>query len=140
MNYIEILTETGLLQTILVVMAFLLFVQSIIRLKDWFYERFGIKTKSKLKNEDIINTVKKHDETLTEIKQSLNILTIASRESLAYKINEKYHKYISQGYIPEDEYSEFINLHDAYKGVGGNHTGDEKFQYCIDNLQIKNKE
>lgn len=29
-----------------------------------------------------------------------------------------------------------ISLHDAYKGVGGNHSGDAKFEYCINHLPV----
>lgn len=63
-------------------------------------------------------------------------LVIANKEMLAEKINEKYKYYISIKGIPEDEYDEFVALHKAYNGVGGNHHGDAKFQYCIDHLQI----
>lgn len=63
-------------------------------------------------------------------------LIIANKEMLAEKINEKYKYYISIQGIPEDEYDEFVSLHSAYNGVGGNHHGDAKFQYCIDHLPI----
>lgn len=66
----------------------------------------------------------------------INALVNANKEMLAEKINEKYKHYISINGIPSDEYDEFVNLHAAYKGVGGNHTGDAKFQYCIDHLPI----
>lgn len=60
----------------------------------------------------------------------------AQREVLADKINEKYKYYISIKGIPEDEVDEFTNLHTAYKGVGGNHSGDAKYEYCINHLQV----
>ena len=63
-------------------------------------------------------------------------LIIANKEMLAEKINEKYKYYISIKEIPEDEYDEFVSLHSAYNGVGGNHHGDAKFQYCIEHLPI----
>lgn len=63
-------------------------------------------------------------------------LVVANKEMLAEKINEKYKYYISIKGIPEDEYDEFVALHKAYNGVGGNHHGDAKFQYCIDHLPI----
>lgn len=63
-------------------------------------------------------------------------LVVANKEMLAEKINEKYKYYISIKGIPEDEYDEFVSLHKAYNGVGGNHHGDAKFQYCIKNLSI----
>ena len=63
-------------------------------------------------------------------------LVIANKEMLAEEINKKYKYYISIKGIPEDEYDEFVSLHKAYNGVGGNHHGDAKFQYCIDHLPI----
>ena len=66
----------------------------------------------------------------------INSLIIANKEMLAEKINEKYKYYISIGGIPEDEYDEFVSLHAAYNGVGGNHHRDAKFQYCIEHLPI----
>ena len=66
----------------------------------------------------------------------INALVDAQKEMLAEKINEKYKYYISINGIPEDEYDEFVSLHKAYNGVGGNHHGDAKFQYCIDHLPI----
>ena len=66
----------------------------------------------------------------------INALIEANKEALASKINEKYKYYISIGGIPEDEYDEFVGLHSAYKGVGGNSHGDAKFQYCMKHLPI----
>lgn len=66
----------------------------------------------------------------------INALVIANKEMLAEKINEKYKYYISIKGIPEDEYDEFVSMHKAYNGVGGNHHGDAKFEYCIEHLPI----
>lgn len=63
-------------------------------------------------------------------------LVVANKEMLAEEINKKYKHYISIKGIPEDEYDEFVSLHNAYNGVGGNHHGDAKFQYCIEHLPI----
>lgn len=66
----------------------------------------------------------------------ISALVVADKEILAEKINEKYKYYVSINGIPEDEYDEFVSLHKAYNGVGGNHHGDAKFQYCIEHLPI----
>ena len=71
-----------------------------------------------------------------EDRQKINSLIEAQKELLAEKINEKYKYYLSIKGIPEDEYDEFVSLHTAYKGVGGNHHGDAKFEYCIKHLPI----
>lgn len=78
-----------------------------------------------------------------ELKDSISLrdtqihsLVVANKEMLAEKINEKYKHYISIKGIPEDEYDEFVALHNAYNGVGGNHHGDAKFEYCMKHLPI----
>lgn len=68
--------------------------------------------------------------------KQIDNLMAAQREVLADKINEKYKCYISIKGIPEDEIDEFTNLHTAYKGVGGNHSGDAKYEYCMNHLEV----
>lgn len=63
-------------------------------------------------------------------------LIVANKELLAEKINEKYKHYVSIDGIPADEYDEFVSLHQAYNGVGGNHHGDAKYEYCINHLKV----
>lgn len=75
-------------------------------------------------------------ESIADRDEQVGSLVVANKEMLAEKINEKYKYYISIGGIPEDEYDEFVSLHSAYNGVGGNHHGDAKFQYCIEHLPI----
>lgn len=60
----------------------------------------------------------------------------ANKEMLAEKINEKYKAYVQLNGIPADEYDEFVSLHKAYNGVGGNHHGDAKYEYCINHLKV----
>lgn len=90
-----------------------------------------------------INDRKQSLEIQKELKDSItmrdvqiNSLIIANKEMLAEKINEKYKYYISIGGIPEDEYDEFVSMHKAYNGVGGNSHGDAKFEYCMEHLPI----
>lgn len=75
-------------------------------------------------------------DSISERDCRIDALVVAQKEMLAEKINEKYKNYIRLGGIPEDEYDEFVALHKAYNGVGGNHHGDAKFQYCIEHLPI----
>lgn len=94
-------------------------------------------------NENRVNDRQQSLEIQKELKDSINArdiqiesLVSANKEMLAEEINKKYKHYINIKGIPEDEYEEFVSLHKAYKGVGGNHNGDAKFQYCIDHLPI----
>lgn len=68
--------------------------------------------------------------------EQINNIMWAQKESLADKINQKYKHYIAINGIPEDEVDEFVSLHQAYNGVGGNHHGDAKFNYCKEHLPI----
>lgn len=73
---------------------------------------------------------------IVSLKETNKLLVEAQKELLAEKINEKYKHYLRLGYIPADEYDEFVSLHAVYNGVGGNHHGDAKFNYCINNLRV----
>lgn len=90
-----------------------------------------------------VNDRKQSLEIQKELRDSISVrdemlssLVTAQKEMLAEEINKKYKQYIALKGIPEDEYDEFVALHDAYNEVGGNHHGDAKFKYCIDHLQI----
>lgn len=82
---------------------------------------------------DSINRIAKSDNKRDE--QIDNLIT-SQKESLADRINQKYKYYLSVNGIPEDEVDEFISLHSAYKRLGGNHSGDAKFNYCMDHLPL----
>lgn len=84
----------------------------------------------------LTDSIKSIVEYNTGKEKQIENLMAAQREVLADKINEKYKYYISIKGIPEDEVDEFTNLHTAYKGVGGNHSGDAKYEYCINHLQV----
>lgn len=79
---------------------------------------------------------KELNDSISSRDTQIEALVVANKEMLAEKINEKYKYYISIKGIPEDEYDEFVSLHKAYNGVGGNHHGDAKFEYCIEHLPI----
>lgn len=90
-----------------------------------------------------VNDRKQSLEIQKELKDSImardiqiSSLVNANKEMLAEKINEKYKYYISINGVPEDEYEEFVSLHNAYNKVGGNHHGDAKFQYCMEHLPV----
>lgn len=88
--------------------------------------------------DDIYCRVDKMQSDIDEVSRCNKNIAEASREELADKINLKYKQYFKLGYIPYDEYDEFVNLHKAYNLVGGNHTGDAKFAKCCELLEIRN--
>lgn len=91
-------------------------------------------TRDIIKNQS--DTIKKVADDNCKKGGQIDSLIVANKEMLAEKINEKYKHYISIGGIPEDEYDEFVSLHKAYNGVGGNCHGDAKFEYCMEHLPI----
>ena len=112
-------------------------------MKESREDRKALHEEMKAYSNNRINDRKQSLEIQKELKDSIasrdvqiNALIDANKETLAAKINEKYKHYISIGGIPEDEYDEFVGLHSAYKGVGGNSHGDAKFEYCMEHLPI----
>lgn len=91
---------------------------------------------SKQIRKELTETIKELADDNQKKCEQIGSLIIANKEMLAEKINEKYKYYISIGGIPEDEYDEFVSMHKAYNGVGGNHHGDAKFEYCMEHLPI----
>lgn len=91
---------------------------------------------SKQIRKELTDTIKELADDNQKKCEQINSLIIANKEMLAEKINEKYKYYISIGGIPEDEYDEFVSMHKAYNGVGGNSHGDAKFEYCMEHLSV----
>ena len=122
-------------------------IKSIASIFEWVIDKFGLETRRERKRREEHELLIQTSQSLAALqKQQLEYnsnkdkqidnLMVAQREVLADRINEKYKYYISIKGIPEDEVDEFTNLHTAYKGVGGNHSGDAKYEYCINHLPV----
>lgn len=85
---------------------------------------------------ELTDSIKGIIENNSDKDTQINNLMTAQREVLADKINQKYKYYISLKGIPEDEVDEFTNMHKAYKLIGGNHSGDAKYEYCMNHLSV----
>lgn len=147
------------------VFVILIGIKAIVSLLEWFIEKLGLETKwmrNKKKEHELLlrtseNLAKLQEKHSLDVEQSkrefsdfiksitnankikdkqIDSLMVANRELLAEKINDKYKYYISIKGIPEDEVDEFTNLHTAYKGCGGNHSGDAKYEYCMNHLSV----
>lgn len=105
-------------------------------LKQFAENRVNDRQQSLAIQKELTESIKSIVEYNSHKDEQIDNLMVAQREVLADKINEKYKYYISIKGIPEDEVDEFTNLHAAYKGVGGNHSGDAKFEYCMNHLQV----
>ena len=82
------------------------------------------------------NEIKNIVETNSSRDNQIDSLMVAQREIMGDRINQKYKYYLKINGIPADEVDEFTNLHIAYKGCGGNHSGDAKYEYCMNHLPI----
>lgn len=105
-------------------------------IKQFYENRVHDREQSRKIQKELTDSIKSIVERNTEKDQQMDNLMAAQREVLADKINEKYKYYISIKGIPEDEIDEFTNLHTAYKAIGGNHSGDAKYEYCINHLPV----
>lgn len=143
METIVELTRINFIYVFISVFTILLGVKTIISLFEWIFNKLGLETKwmrsRKQEYELLIQTSKgliELQKRYSETDSQIDNLMVAQREVLADKINDKYKYYISIKGIPEDEVEEFTNLHEAYKGVGGNHNGDVKYEYCMNHLSV----
>ena len=100
------------------------------------YDRINDREKSREIRADLAGSIRIIAEDNEKKGVQIDALMLAQREVLADRINRKYKEYISLKGIPEDEYDEFVNMHSAYKGCGGNSSGDAKFEYCINHLPV----
>lgn len=110
---------------------------------EWVCSKLGIEFRWMQKNRELKDNLVKVSDSIDKISMQMDTLCMktelaeaASREALADRINQKYKYYLQINGIPEDEVDEFAHLHAAYKGVGGNHSGDTKYEYCMTHLPI----
>lgn len=77
------------------------------------------------------------EKTVSDIKIWTKAQSVALKVILANELDRKYRYYLELQYIPDKEFDEYVDMHDAYNGLGGNHHGDEKFNYVMEHLERK---
>lgn len=87
-------------------------------------------------HKELTESVKALTESKNKHDSQISSMLKAQKESLCDKINQRYKHYLSMQGVPEDEVDEFVSLHKVYKEIGGNSTGDAKFDYCMKHLKI----
>ena len=102
-------------------------------IKDKLNGYYNIRKNNEKKDESVI----KHDEAIEKLARSQELQSVALRMILCNDLNERYLKYRRLGYIPDNEFDEYCDMHTAYNGIGGNHTGDSKFEWAINHLERK---
>ena len=151
---VEIISQTSPWVIFLIIFGLLSIILQCINVLKNLRDTFGIELKEDVEKREIkesisglssefktsINSLESQIKNLEEqyngFKVEINNITIATREELGDKINLKFKRYFELGYIPADEFDEFVNLHNAYKLVGGNHSGDAKYNKCITSLKV----
>lgn len=69
--------------------------------------------------------------------------TIAENQSTALKmmlaneLDKRYRRYLELQYIPDKEFDEYVHTYESYKALGGNSTGEAKFNYVMEHLERK---
>lgn len=87
--------------------------------------------------ESITTSLKSITDFNVEWKQTNKVQNDALKMMLCNELDKKYRRFLDLGYIPDGEFEEYVSMHDAYNGIGGNHTGDAKYKYVIEHLERK---
>lgn len=163
---VDILSKMDLWTVLMVVFGVIFLIQQLANASKSMGEIFGVEKKEEIEKREIKESIHNLSEELNksigslcnridELKQEnalfkeelqrqhdllkidVDNITTATREELCDKINAKFKRYFEIGYIPADEFDEFAKLHNAYKLVGGNHTGDLKYNKCVSSLEVR---
>lgn len=81
-------------------------------------------------NQEIIDSIK-------NIETNVNFIGEGIKTVLADNLNRKCRFYLDNGFIPEDEFDEFVKEHEAYNKLHGNSTIDAKYNKTIEQLKVK---
>lgn len=80
---------------------------------------------------------------MSNLETLIDELKSDSKLSVAYcrdRLNHLENKYMNMGYIPQEDYVAFKMLGEAYLSCKQNTEVQEKFNYCMEKLPIKNQE
>jgi hypothetical protein len=155
---LETISSMSLPIIFLTIIGALYIFKEIVTWVQYIMNTFGLVREGDIEKKEVINSVSVLTEGMAKLEKSIDEkfdyfskdiykkidrmqfdignVQNASKEELSDKINIKFKTYFKQGYIPFDEYDDFVKLHCAYKGVGGNHSGDARFEKCIQILPV----
>lgn len=74
---------------------------------------------------------------IDDIKKELNSTTELSKAYSREKLNQLSEKYLTTGYIPKEDIVSYKMLGEAYKNADGNTEVRTKFEFVIENLEVK---
>lgn len=95
-----------------------------------YFELWRKKKNKEDLNQRIIDSIK-------NIETNVNFIEEGIKTVLADNLNRKCRFYLDNGFIPEDEFDEFVKEHEAYNKLHGNSTIDAKYNKTIEQLKVK---
>ena len=95
-----------------------------------YFELWRKKKNKEDLNQRIIDSIK-------NIETNVNFIGEGIKTVLADNLNRKCKFYLDNGFIPEDEFDEFVKEHEAYNKLHGNSTIDAKYNKTIEQLKVK---
>ncbi len=148
MDYINTILDIGLSNIAIALIAILFTIQNLVKLKDWFCDRFGIETKRSQhekkqqlileKHETVINKVvedmKEIKELLMQQKKDADDRAVASFRSMLWRI---YQESIEKGYITKEGLKTFLESGKLYEAAGGNDIYHNKLHPEILKLPVR---
>ena len=99
----------------------------------WVLIDHTIEAKRKTKEEKLDKLIADVDDIKKELEASTELSKAFSRE----RLNRLSEKYMKLGYIPKEDIISYKLLGKAYKNADGNTEVKTKFEYVIENLEVK---
>lgn len=165
MDNVVALFEIDYVKLAVSIVIILVAVKFIVELLEWVFKKFGIEFKRKRDKELLEASIKQYGEISQRLEEKVDMVSnnlikvsgevndmnsklvtletkfssneVATKEMLSDRIQQKLRHFMEIGYIPQDELECLNALYFAYRGMGGNHTTKQMYDYCTSNLPIK---
>lgn len=121
---------SSLIKMIGAIIAIIVAISAVIVKIFHYFELWRKKKNKEDLNQRIIDSIK-------NIETNVNFIGEGIKTVLADNLNRKCRFYLDNGFIPEDEFDEFVKEHEAYNKLHGNSTIDAKYNKTIEQLKVK---
>lgn len=121
---------SSLIKMIGAIIAIIVAISAVIVKIFHYFELWRKKKNKEDLNQKIIDSIK-------NIETNVNFIGEGIKTVLADNLNRKCRFYLDNGFIPEDEFDEFVKEHEAYNKLHGNSTIDAKYNKTIEQLKVK---
>ena len=121
---------SSLIKMIGAIIAIIIAISAVVVKIFHYFELWRKKKNKEDLNQRIIDSIK-------NIETNVNFIGEGIKTVLADNLNRKCRFYLDNGFIPEDEFDEFVKEHEAYNKLHGNSTIDAKYNKTIEQLKVK---